>query len=104
MRDSQWDEFTGIVRRVYFTNERLHFQVAAGPEKIVVEVADGENIKQVSLPPVDAFERVRGVVCPVFNNRKQLLGASVYVPDLSFVQNPHSAVLRSLRIADGELR
>ena len=84
--DSQWAEFTGVVRSVYLTDNRLHFQIAAGRERIVVEFASQGREAQVNTTFVDALVKVRGVVCPVFNSRKQLLGASVYSPDPSFVQ------------------
>ena len=84
--DSQWIELAGVVRSVRVVDERLHLQLAAGRDRLEVEFAGAYRQVPNSAPAVDAAVKVRGVVCPVFNNRRQLLGASLYSPGLACVK------------------
>lgn len=84
--DSQWVELAGVVRSIWVADERLHLQLAAGRDRLEVEFAGSCRQVPDSAPVVDTAVKVRGVVCPVFNHRRQLLGASLYSPCLACVE------------------
>ena len=103
LEDSRWVELNGVVHRAHIWKEgHLYLDV----------VTAGQTI-QVSLPGVwqgpppthliDAEVRMQGVCGAVFNQRRQLLGLSLFVPSLDYIRVDRSAPGRSLR-PDGSSR
>ena len=82
--DSQWVETQGIVRQVKLLDGLLTLDVAVpgGRLKALVPGIRGPVPTQF----VDAEVRIRGACGAIFNNKLQLLGILLYVPDLSQVQ------------------
>ena len=82
--DSQWVETQGIVRQVKLLDGLLTFDVAVpgGRLKALVPGIRGPVPTQF----VDAEVRIRGACGAIFNNKLQLLGILLYVPDLSQIQ------------------
>ena len=78
-KDAQWVEVEGIVRSVNVESGHLHFQLgAAQPFHAYVPVTGNQP------PPsqlVDARVRLRGVWSGTFNQRGQLSGYQLWVPD-----------------------
>ena len=73
--DSQWVELEGIVRGVQ-TGQRSSLMIGWGPHQVRA-FFDGEAPDWI-----DAYVRVRGACGSRFNARRQLLGITLYVPDL----------------------
>ncbi len=95
--DSRWIAMEGVVRSVRrpteltayagepgFGSTNLILTLSSGPELIDVITREPGSADYRSL--VDARVRVRAAVGCRFNQRQQLIGVHVYMPDLSFVK------------------
>jgi len=79
-QDSQWVEFTGLVRAVRFDKETGYHQLdfVKGGERFTayskeVPAANAQDL-------VDSMVKVRGVCSTMFNHQRQILGIRVLVP------------------------
>ena len=94
-QDSQWIELTGIVRSVSI-EDRLPPDLRAGPPQLVLLIAAADEkfkARVRNFPPdaryrdlVDAVVAVRGVCGTLFNEKRQLAGAQLFVPGFEQIQ------------------
>lgn len=95
--DSRWISLEGIVRSVRrpseltayagepgFGSTNLILTLSSGPDLIDVITSEPGSVKYTAL--VDAKVRIRAAVGARFNQRLQLIGVHVYMPDLSYVK------------------
>ena len=86
--DSQWVETQGIVRQVKLLDGLLTLDVAvAGGRLKAVFPGIHTGINDV-IPGqfVDAEVRIRGACGAIFNNKLQIVGILLYVPDLKQIE------------------
>jgi len=84
VEDGQWIEIEGIVRSAHTGDTMLTLVVASG--QLQVEVMTRRYSETIYLPLIDARVRVRGATGPVFNQRRQLIGVTLYTPSLDQVR------------------
>jgi two-component system sensor histidine kinase/response regulator len=105
-QDSQWVEIEGVIRSAGQENEQPTFSlaVAGGRLKVRLPAETKEAIAQL----VDARVSAQGTVGGIFNQNMQLLGALLYVPNLTFVhvleppaRDPFSLPVRPVRTVLG---
>jgi PAS domain S-box-containing protein len=80
--DSHWVELQGIVRSVSVDDGHWHLELAQPSGRVrasIIRVWDQEAPRHL----IDAAVRLTGACASVFNQRRQLLGIQIYVPDLS---------------------
>ena len=95
--DSQWVAIEGIVRAVrrpsqvtYYaghaasTSANLILTLASGQDSMDVITLDPSNRDYSNL--IDATVRLRAACGTRFNQRKQIMGVHLYMPDISYVQ------------------
>jgi PAS domain S-box-containing protein len=82
--DSQWVETEGIVRQVHLQDGLLTLDVAVagGRLKALIPGIHGPAPSHF----VDAEVRIRGACGAIFNNKLQMVGILLYVPDLTQIQ------------------
>jgi len=81
--DSAWVEASGIVYSVSSANGRAMLGVRSGRYRFEIGVADTGKLPDSLLY---ARIRVRGVLAPRFNFKRQILGIGVRVPGWKFIQ------------------
>jgi len=79
--DSQWIELQGIVHAQTNDWDNLVLDIVAGANRLKVRILDYDRGREPEL--IDAKVRVRGVVGAHSNNKKQLTGFHLLVPDIS---------------------
>jgi signal transduction histidine kinase/CheY-like chemotaxis protein len=94
VEDSQWVKVQGIVRSVAI-EDRLPPDLRQGPPQLVLRIASGDNqfkarIRQFQPGAdyhnlIDATITIRGACGTLFNNRRQLTGIQLFVPNLEQV-------------------
>jgi PAS domain S-box-containing protein len=84
-QDSQWIEVRGIVRSFEIENGYLHLNIAAGSHRFGVIVADFDKARQYA-SLVDAEVTIVGACAAVFNDKRQLVGIQMFVPDINHVR------------------
>lgn len=82
--DSQWVEVEAFVRSSRIDEGQLVLKLAAGGEQFAATIPYNTNAA-AGARLVDARVRVTGVCGTVFDQRRQLKGIKLYVPDLSHV-------------------
>jgi len=82
--DGQWVSFEGTVRSAEVRESMLVLVVASG--QLRVEVMTNQYAGADYRKLIDATVRVRGAVGPLFNQRLQLVGVTVYTPGLQDVE------------------
>ena len=92
--DSQWVEVGGIVHSVGFES-RLPPDMREGPPSLVLGIAAGHNKFKARIGEfqpaanytylIDAVVTVRGACGTLFNDKRQLLGIQLFVPNLDQV-------------------
>lgn len=85
--DSQWIEVDGVVHSATisrnFSAPLLLLNIDLGPGTITAQMlAVNENYRDL----VDAKVRIRGVCGAVFNNKRQLAGLKLYMPNMSYLE------------------
>jgi PAS domain S-box-containing protein len=83
--DSVWVEVHGIVRSVVEDDGHWHLDLAQPSGRVRTSIIRDWN-QEAPMHLVDAAVRVTGACASVFNQRRQLLGIQVYVPDVSHVR------------------
>jgi signal transduction histidine kinase/HPt (histidine-containing phosphotransfer) domain-containing protein/ActR/RegA family two-component response regulator len=81
--DSQWVEAEGFVQTVKMDGPHARATVAAGRYSFTAEFDTADAAAALAL--VDAKIRARGACASVFNERRQLLGIRLIVPDESHI-------------------
>jgi signal transduction histidine kinase/CheY-like chemotaxis protein len=81
--DSQWVQADGIVQSVSRQGRQARLSVVDGPYTFIVEMDVPEGPLQREL--IDTRVRVRGACAAVFNERRQLLGIRLIVPDPKYI-------------------
>ncbi len=101
VEDGQWISFEGTVRSVRHRESMLDMEIASG--RLQVEVMTPPGKKEYG-GLINARVRVSGSAGPVFNQRRQLIGISVYSPSSDSIQilqpapaDPFSLPLRPVR-------
>lgn len=101
VEDGQWISFEGTVRSVGHRESMLDLEVASGRFQVEVMTPPG---KKDSGGLINARVRVSATAGPVFNQRRQLIGISVYSPSSDSIQiiqpasaDPFSLPLRPVR-------
>ncbi len=95
--DSQWVAIEGIVRSVRRPQEVTYYagHAASSSANLIVTVASGQDLMDViTLDPrggdhsnlIDARVRIRAACGTRFNQRKQIIGVHLYMPDISYIQ------------------
>jgi diguanylate cyclase (GGDEF)-like protein len=95
--DSQWVAIEGIVRSVRRPQEVTYYagHAASSSANLIVTVASGQDLMDViTLDPqggdhsnlIDARVRLRAACGTRFNQRKQIIGVHLYMPDISYIQ------------------
>ena len=79
--DSQWMEIEGIVRHAEVQNTYLVLEIAAAGGRLEARIPGFHQPVPARL--VDAQVRVRGACGAIFNQRNQMVGVRVYVPNLA---------------------
>jgi len=101
-QDSQWIAMRGVVQAVKVESGRAVLDVAEAGGRFEVLVP---NVSRQAAPTnlVDARVRLEGVCGTVFNQKRQLMGVRLFVPNLSFVSveqtaapDPAAAPVRSI--------
>jgi signal transduction histidine kinase/DNA-binding response OmpR family regulator len=92
--DSQWTEIKGVVHSVAL-EDRLPPDMRKGPLQLVLGIASGNNKFKARIRDfrhdkdysylVDALVTVRGACGTLFNDRRQLVGIQLFVPNLDEV-------------------
>ncbi len=82
--DSQWVETDGIVQSVSRVYYHIVLGIAAGLYRYSVHIPYSPE-KALPMHLLDARVRVRGAAGTIINERNQLIGASIYVPDVNFI-------------------
>jgi len=92
--DSQWVAVRGVVHSVVL-EDRLPPDMRAGPPQLVLGIASGGNFFKARIRDfrrdqdyrdlVDSTVEVRGACGTLFNNRRQLVGVQLFVPDVAQV-------------------
>ena len=81
--DSEWVESDGIVQTVSTQAGQARLSVASGRYRFTAEVPlDSQNSASLL---IDAHVRIRGACASVFNERRQLLGIRLIVPDFDSI-------------------
>ncbi|HVN82027.1 MAG TPA: response regulator [Terriglobia bacterium] len=81
--DSQWVESDGIVRQARILDESLVLDMAVAGGRLKVQIPSFKQPVPTGL--VDAEVQVRGVCGALFNEKFQLIGILLYVPNLNQV-------------------
>lgn len=76
--DSMWVEFEGVVHQVRLEASLPQLDVEAEGKRVRIYVARASDLEGIE---VDSRIRVRGASGSVFNDKGQLLGVRIYVPD-----------------------
>jgi len=95
--DSQWVAIEGIVRSVRRPQAVTYYagHAASSSANLIVTLASGQDLMDViTLDPqggdhsnlIDARIRLRAACGTRFNQRKQIIGVHLYMPDISYVQ------------------
>jgi diguanylate cyclase (GGDEF)-like protein len=95
--DSQWVAIEGIVRSVRRPQQVTYYagHAASSSANVIVTLASGQDLMDViTLDPrggdhsnlIDARVRLRAACGTRFNQRKQIIGVHLYMPDISYVQ------------------
>lgn len=99
--DSQWIEVQGVVRSAEIEFEQLRLEIVLGGGRLRLWVKEFGNVAPGRL--VEATVRVRGVCGAMFNQKRQMLGAQLYVSDIGDVTvvkppppDPFGAVTRPI--------
>ncbi len=87
--DSQWVESNGIVRQARIRDGSLILDIAVAGGRLKVQIPSFQQSVPNGL--VDAEVRVRGVCGALFNEKFQLIGILLYVPNLDQVTINKSA-------------
>jgi diguanylate cyclase (GGDEF)-like protein len=88
VEDGQFISFEGTVRSAKIRESLLELVVASGRWQVeVMTTPDGRDIGRL----VDSRVQVRGAGAPIFNQRSQLIGVSVYAPNLDNIRILQSA-------------
>ncbi len=84
--DSQWVELEGIVHstQIDSDSENLVLSVAVGSGRVRVQVRGYPESAQVEL--IDSKILIRGASGGIFNQKQQLVGVVIHVPDFTFVR------------------
>jgi PAS domain S-box-containing protein len=83
--DSQWVEVFGVVRSVRKEEEHLYLEVVSGGGRFEAEVPSfSENDLPTHL--VDAGVAIRGTCATIFNQKRQLTGFRLLIPELGDIQ------------------
>jgi PAS domain S-box-containing protein len=83
-QDSQFVEIEGLVRSVVEQDRRILLEVNSGGGRFRAYVPASSD-PQLHLELVDARVRLRGVCGALFNQRRQLMGAHLFVPSLGSI-------------------
>ena len=83
LEDSQWVETEGIVRQARVEGGFLHLDVAVAGGRLRAQIPGFHQSASVRL--VDAEVRIRGVCGALYNEKYQLIGVLLYVPNLDHV-------------------
>ena len=95
--DSQWVAIEGIVRSVRRPQEVTYYagHAASTSANLIVTLASGQDLMDViTLDPqggdhsnlIDTRVRLRAACGTRFNQRKQIIGVHLYMPDISYIQ------------------
>ena len=84
IEDGQWVAVQGIVRSAEIQADILALNIASGQMHVEVKMPLAQARGYKSL--VDARIEVHGSVGPIFDQRRQLLGVSLYTPGLTSIQ------------------
>lgn len=95
--DSRWIALEGVVRSVRKPSEMTAYagETGFGSSNVILTLASGPDLIDVITPAppsidarslVDARVQVRAAVGTRFNQRLQLIGVHVYMPDISYVK------------------
>jgi diguanylate cyclase (GGDEF)-like protein len=111
--DSRWVAIEGIVRSIRRPQDVTYYagHAASSSNNLIVTVASGQDLMDViTLDPrggdhsnlIDATVRLRAACGTRFNQRKQIIGVHLYMPDISYIQmlEPAPADYFSLPISD----
>jgi hypothetical protein len=88
--DSQWVKVRGIVRSIEIVQDALHLNVAAGSHRFAVVVTNFDRAQQYT-SLIDAEVTIVGVCATKLNDKRQLVGISVFVPGMNQVRVHKSA-------------
>ena len=84
LEDSQWVELQAFVRGYRIEDGQLYFKLATGGEQLTASIprctnaAAGERL-------IDSRVHIVGVCATVFDQKRQLKGIKMYVPDLTYI-------------------
>ena len=82
--DSQWVELRGIVHSIELDSDAVELGVAAGSHKFRAVIAGfGKAWNYNAL--IDADVTIRGSCATLFNDKRQLVGILIYLPDIAQV-------------------
>ena len=81
--DSQWVQAEGVVQGVTRQGTEARLSIVEGPYRFVVELEVGNGPLPTEL--VDSKIRIRGAAASVFNERRQLLGIRLIVPEPKYI-------------------
>jgi diguanylate cyclase (GGDEF)-like protein len=111
--DSRWVAVQGIVRSVRRPQQVTYYagHAASSSANLIVTLASGQDLMDViTLDPrggdhsnlIDATVRLRAACGTRFNQRKQIIGVHLYMPDISYIQvlEPGPADSFSLPVSD----
>ncbi len=111
--DSRWVAIQGIVRSVRRPQQVTYYagHAASSSANLIVTLASGQDLMDViTLDPrggdhsnlIDATVRLRAACGTRFNQRKQIIGVHLYMPDISYIQvlEPAPADSFSLPVSD----
>ena len=100
--DGQWIAIEGTVRAVENRSDMLTLAVASGQNRVEVQLPRGEE--EACRRLIDAGVQVQGAAGPLFNRRRQLVGARLYTPGLEQIRilqpapaDPFSLPIRKVR-------
>jgi signal transduction histidine kinase/ActR/RegA family two-component response regulator len=79
--DGQWVEVEGVVRSMFDSAREVTFDLALSDGDIRTTVPKAPGVDYTSL--VDAKVRIRANAAPLFNGRRQMIGARLLCPGLS---------------------
>ena len=100
--DGQWVEIEGTVRSVDSRDSMTVLQVASGRVQVEVMTLSNRLLEQQRL--IGAHVRVDGTVGPILNQRRQIVGVTIYSPNADAIKilqpapaDPFSIPLQNLR-------
>ena len=83
-QDSQWVEVQGIVRSMELDADAVELGIAAGSHKFRAVIAGVDKSRDYN-SLVDAEVTITGACATVFNEKRQLVGIQIYIPDMDQV-------------------